>query len=94
MANVSFSGAVSAQAAAGETVTITVTKPDTTTEAVTAVTLADKTYSVTNAYSVAGAYKAKAHGDADAIYTAWDSAEVPFTVALTARTGTLNVVLA
>lgn len=93
MANVTFSGAVSAQVSAGETVTITVTKPDNTTETLIAVTLADKTYSVTNQYVVAGTYKAKAHGDADAIYIACDSAEVSFTIALTARTVTLNVTI-
>ena len=94
MANVTFSGVVSAQATAGETVTVTVTKPDATTETVTALTLADRTYTVTKAYSAAGSYSAKAHGNADAIYSSWDSTSVPFTITLTARTGTLNVVLA
>jgi hypothetical protein len=91
--NVTFSGSVSAQAVTGETVTITVTKPDASTETVTAVTLADRSYTVTKAYVIAGAYSAKAHGDADAIYASWDSNSVPFTIALTARTGTLNVAL-
>lgn len=91
---VTFSGSVSAQAQAGEVVTITVTKPDSTKETLTATTLADKTYSVTQVYSVAGNYSAKAHGDADAVYDAWDSAVVPFTIALTARTGTLVVTVA
>lgn len=92
--NVIFSGNVSAQAQAGETVTITVTKPDSTTETLTALTLADRTYSVTKQYDVAGNYSAKAHGNEDAIYQAWDSAVVPFTITLTARTGTLVVTLA
>lgn len=91
MANVVFNGAVSAQVTAGETVTITVTKPDSSTETLTAVTLADNSYSVTKQYTVAGAYKAVAHGNADAVYDAWDSAQVPFTVTLTPRTGTLVV---
>ncbi len=86
-------GNVSAQATAGETVTITVTKPDNTTETLTALTLADKTYSTTKEYS-AGTYKAKAHGDDDAKYTAWDSVEKTFIIALEARTGTLDVTIA
>lgn len=89
--NVLFNGSVSAQASAGETVTITVTKPDSTTETVTALTLADKTYSVAKIYVVAGAYSAKAHGDADSQYVAWDSTDVPFNIALANRTGTLIV---
>lgn len=93
MANVTFSGVVSAQTAAGETVIITVTKPDTTTETLTALTLADRTYTVTKAYTIAGNYSAKAHGNADATYSAWDSASIPFTIALTTRTGTLGVTL-
>ena len=94
MVQVKFSGTVSAQVQEGETVTITVTKPDNTTETLTCLTLTDKTYTATKQYSAIGTYKAKAHGDADAIYTAWDSTEVTFAVALTARTGTLNVTLA
>lgn len=94
MTNVTFSGSVSAQAVVGETVTITITKPDSTTETVTALTLADRTYTVTKQYAVAGNYKAKAHGDENAIYTAWDSTTVSFTIMLTARTGTLNATLA
>lgn len=89
--NVVFSGNVSAQANEGETVTITVTKPDSTTEILATFTQADKSYSTTVQYDIAGNYTAKAHGDADAKYEPWDSAEVPFTIALLARTGTLNV---
>lgn len=89
-----FHGGVSAQAQSGETVTITVTKPDNTTETLTALTLADKSYATSpKEYLIAGTYKAKAHGDADAIYLAWDSAEKTFVIALTARTGTLEVTL-
>jgi hypothetical protein len=94
MAQVIFSGTVTAQAAAGEAVIITVTLPDNTIETLTATTLADRTYSVTKEYMVAGNYKAKAHGDADGIYKAWDSEEQPFTIALTDRTGTLVVTIA
>ena len=93
MAQIKFAGTVSAQATVGETVTITVTKPDNTIETVTATTLVDKTYSVTKEYTVAGAYKAKAHGNADLVYSSWDSTEVPFVITLTTRTGTLNVTL-
>lgn len=94
MTTYKFEGAVSAQATAGEIITITLTKPDSTTETFTALTLADKTYSTTKDLSVAGNYKAKAHGDADATYQAWDSAEATFTVALVPRTGTLVVTIA
>ena len=94
IATVTFSGTVSAQAASGETVTLTITKPDNTTETLTATTLADKSFSATKQYDIAGSYKATAHGDADAIYTAWDTAEMPFTITLTLRTGTLNVQMA
>lgn len=93
MVQVKFSGLVSAQVATGETVTVTVTKPDLTTEVLTALTLADRTYSVTKTYTVAGSYSAKAHGNADAQYEAWDSSPVPFTVALEPRTGTLVVAM-
>lgn len=85
---VEFSGSVSAQATAGEVVTITVIKPDLTTETLNASTLADKTYSTTKTYSVAGAYKAKAHGDKDTQYSEWDSDEKTFTLS---STGTLVV---
>lgn len=93
MVDVVFSGSVTAQVQTGETVTITVTKPDSTTETLTALTLADKTYSVTKQYAIAGSYSAKAHGDADVSYTEWNSGDVPFTIALQTRTGTLVVTL-
>lgn len=91
--NANFNGNISAQAVVGETVTITVTHPDNTTETLTAQTLADKTFSTVKAYTVAGTYKAKAHVDADGVYTAWDSAVVSFDISLTTRTGTFNVTL-
>ena len=50
MTTVTFNGAVTAQVAAGEIVTITVTKPDATTDTLTAETLADKTFSVAKDY--------------------------------------------
>lgn len=89
---VEFSGVVTAQTQAGETISIQVTKPDSTIETVVTVTLADKTYSIIKQYAVAGSYKAKAHGDADALYSAWDSPEVLFTITIQ-RAGTLKVTI-
>ena len=86
-----FSGSVSAQATAGETVTITVTKPDSTIETLTALTLSDKTYSVTKQYEFAGSYSAVAHGETDGVYGSWYSNTVTFSITVTARTGVLNV---
>lgn len=93
MANVTFSGTVSAQAASGETVTVTVTKPDTTKDTLNAKTDATGTYSVSQTYTVAGAYSATATVPADAQYAAATSPAVSFTIALVNRTVTLNVVL-
>jgi hypothetical protein len=94
--NVTFNGKVSAQPQAGETVTITVTKPDGTKETLTTQTIADLTYSVTKTYMDAGNYSAKAHGDktenATTEYSTWDTAEVQFLVkTLVERTGTLII---
>lgn len=89
-----FNGSISAQATVGETVTITVTRPDNTVDTWTTVTLADKTFTLTKEYLVAGNYNAKAHVDADAIYDVWDSSIVPFVIGLTPRTGTFTVRLA
>lgn len=76
---VRFEGVVSAQARAGEKVTIAVTKPDNSVDTLTAQTLADGTYSVAKSYGV-GVYSARAHGDADGVYDAWDSDVETFTV--------------
>lgn len=91
--NVKFDGTISAQAVAGEVVTITVTFPDLTTESFTTQTLADKTFTATRQYMIAGTYKAKAHMDSDAIYKAWDSSEITFTIGLSDRTGTFTVTI-
>jgi uncharacterized protein GlcG (DUF336 family) len=96
---VTFSGSQSAQAAAGETVTIVVTKPDGTTDTFTAATQADGTYSTSTTYAVAGSYSAVASAQADAQYTSWTSTPQAFTIpttpppppVLTPRTGTLTV---
>lgn len=90
MGQVTFTGSVSAQIAEGETVTITVTLPDSTTETLTTTTLADKTFTTSKEYG-AGDYSAIAHVDENAEYLAADSPAVPFTIAKQARTITLNV---
>jgi len=88
--NVVFNGSVSAQVASGETVTLTVTKPDSTKDSWTTTTLADKTFTLTKPYP-AGNYSLVVHIDKDAEYTAADSTSVPFTVALVNRTITVTV---
>ena len=91
MGKVTFKGSVDAQAEAGELVTITVTRPDTTTEEVLAVTNEDLTFSVEYT-NVAGDYSAKARIEADALYQAAESPEVPFSIGKEPRTITLTVV--
>ena len=93
MTTIIFSGSVSA-ATVGEIVTITVTKPDGTTETLTATTLADGTFSTTKEYSTPGTYSANFHIDANAIYTAADTGPIPFTVPLQPRTITASVTIA
>lgn len=85
-----FSGSVSAQAAAGEIVTIAVTLPGGGIEKVTALTLEDKTFS-TEYTNVPGNYTAKARVEADALYEAAESDMVPFTIGKEPRTITLTV---
>lgn len=93
MANVTFAGTLSAQAAAGETVTVTVTKPDGTKDTWTAVTNSTGAYSVTEVYMIAGAYSATASVAADADYAAATSPAVPFNISAANRTVSLNVAL-
>ena len=94
MGEVVFTGSVSAQAQAGETVTLTVTKPDATTDVFTTTTLADLTFTpVSRTYGIAGDYSVVAHVDADARYKATDSEVVPFTIALEDRAITVNVTI-
>ena len=90
MATVNFTGNVSAQAAEGETVTISVTKPDTTQEVTTAQTLPDKTFSAQMELPPS-TYSAVASVEADAVYKAAISSTVPFTVGLEDRSITLNI---
>lgn len=91
--NPTFHGTVSAQTQAGETITLTVIKPDGTSDVFTALTLADKSYSVTRTYTVAGNYSVTAHVDADAEFNAANSTPYQFTIALQDRTITVNVTL-
>ena len=91
MGKVTFIGSVSAQEKEGEIVTITVTKPDTTTDIVTTTTKADLTFGPVDYENVLGDYKAKARIEADALYQAAESPEVPFSIGKEPRTITLTV---
>lgn len=76
---VTFSGTVSAQAATGEAVAITVTKPDGTTEVVNTQTLEDRSFNV-DYENLPGNYKAKARIEEDALYQASESNEKVFEI--------------
>lgn len=93
MATVTFDGVVSAQAVAGETVTLHVTKPDSTIETLTTVTLADLSYTTTKDY-LPGTYSVQSSIDADNLYKAALSTTISFTVSLMDRTITVNVSIA
>lgn len=89
---VTFSGKVSAQGAAGETVHVKVTNPaGTTTETVNAITDASGNYSVGYNSTVGTSYKAQASVDEDADYLAAQSEIVEFNITKGARTITLQV---
>jgi hypothetical protein len=92
MGKVTFTGSVSAQEKEGEIVTITVTKPDATTDIVTTPTTADLTFGPVDYENVVGDYKAKARIEADALYQAAESVEVPFSIGKEPRTIILTVV--
>ena len=92
MGKVTFTGSVSAQEKEGEIVTITVTKPDNTTDTVITPTKADLTFGPVDYENVVGDYKAKARIEADALYQAAESPEVPFSIGKEPRTITLTVV--
>ena len=94
LGEVTFSGNISGQIALGETVQITVTKPDLSTEILTALTLADKSFSTTKTYVIAGNYSAIANIAADTGYGAATSSSVPFVVGLASRTIVLNISVA
>jgi hypothetical protein len=90
MATVNITGSVTLQAAAGELITIVITKPDTTKVTLTATTLADKTYS-TQWTAPAGSYSLIASVPADALYNAVSTPVTPFTINLLARGITVNI---
>jgi len=91
MGQVTFKGSVSAQAEAGELVTITVTKPDGTQSAVTTNTKEDLTFEVVYEDAPNSGYKAKARIEEDASYQAAESEEVTFSIGKEPRTITLTV---
>ena len=91
MTTKTFSGKISAQTSTGETVTITVSKPDASKDTLTAATDAQGNYTTTKDYTVAGNYSAVASIPVDPTYTQATSPTVNFTIALITRTLTLNV---
>ena len=90
MATVTFNGSVSAQAAAGETVTITVTDPSGNKTTLTATTNSTGAFTVAGTYAVAGNYTYSAAIPADADYQAATSTGT-FEVTLASRTLTVTV---
>ena len=87
----SLKGSVSNQISPGEVVTITLTHPDGTPEAVTALTDENSQFAA-NVNEVPGTgYRAVAHIDADTEYQAADSPEVTFEVSKQERTLVLQV---
>jgi hypothetical protein len=88
---VTFTGSVSAQEKEGEVVTITIIKPDNTTDTVTTTTKADLTFGPVDYENVPGDYKAKARIEEDALYQAAESEQVSFSIGKEPRTITLTV---
>ena len=91
MGNVMFNGSLTNQEAEGQTITISITLPDTSIVTLSTVTQTDKTFSI-NYTGIAGDYSAKASIQPDTVYTGAESASVPFTIGLIPRTITLTVV--
>lgn len=77
---ITFNGHVSAQAAAGEQVTVTINLPDGTTKTVTGPTQEDLSYSVDFYATLPGSYRAKARVEEDALYLAAESEDVLFEI--------------
>lgn len=98
LGTVNFSGSVSAQAAAGETVTVTITKPDGSTTTIKTPTKADKTFGPISYTDVVGNYSAKASlpqsEDANNIYLATTSSVVSFSLTKTSVTRTITLMVA
>lgn len=90
--NVTFNGNVTAQAAAGETVTVTVTTPGGATSTTTGTTDASGNYTTgTLTFNVAGTYSFVASIPADSQYEAEETSPQTFAVALANRTLTVTV---
>ncbi len=85
------SGAVSAQAVPGETITIKVTRPTGEVDIMTALTDANRNYSATYTATIPGNYTAQASIEEDATYTGAVSPIVTFSVGKLPRTITLVV---
>jgi len=94
MVTINITGNVSAQAAAGETVTFTITKPDATVDTLTAVTLDDLSFAATTTYTDAGDYTIVAAVGADAAFLAATSAVVTFNVPTVLAPRTITVTAA
>jgi len=92
MGQITFKGSVSKQAVAGELVTITVTKPDTTQAVITTTTKEDLSFEAVYEDVPNLGYKAKARIEEDALYQATESEEVTFTIGKEPRQITLTVV--
>ena len=88
--SVIFNGSVSKESAAGETITITVTRPDGSQRTATALTDASGNFTVTYTDLVAS-YTAVASIPRDSQYQAAQSQPITFSTTLLARTLTLSV---
>lgn len=89
---ITFTGTVSSQAAAGESVTITITKPNSGgTATVLATTSGSGSFSATYTDIAGVGYSAVASVAADSTYAAATSPSVSFIIGLIARTVTLTV---
>jgi len=88
---ITFVGDVSAQDKEGETVTLTITKPDSSTIILTTTTKADLTFTLEYEDTPADGYKAKARIEEDVLYEAAESSEITFSIGKAPRTITIHV---
>lgn len=92
---ITFSGSLveakSGKPLVGASVTITVTKPDTTVDSIVVITQNDGTFNSSNDYPNAGEYSAQASYTGDNVYNPAASVAVPFQVGKQDVTLTLNV---